>query len=201
MAQPKSNIKSPQYARLRKLRLVTGKTWQQLADDLGLDRSMFFHVKAGTRNLSEKALYRLRLAECAAGIEYSPRELIGLGLSARQTAETLLEQEPEQNEQVTSGDIDRGFVDVDVDFKAGRPKGNSAKLRVTAPANEKVLPLTDRIRFLQIDPNPLLALCLPADKANRNYLNHLTPTSYRKVVEAAMALTFGLRWREELKGK
>jgi hypothetical protein len=44
------------------------KTWQQIADDLNVDRSMLFHVKSDAGNMSEKAMFRLRQAELYAGI-------------------------------------------------------------------------------------------------------------------------------------
>src|ERR1051326_4622722 len=101
MNQEQSHKKSPSYSRLERLRLVTGKTWQQIADDLKVDRSMLFHVKSGARNLSDKALFRLREAELAAGINYSARQLIEMGLTPEQTVDALLEHEPSEQAEVT----------------------------------------------------------------------------------------------------
>jgi hypothetical protein len=39
-----------------------------MAELLDIDRSMFFHVKSGRRNLSKKALFRLEEVERIAGI-------------------------------------------------------------------------------------------------------------------------------------
>ena len=69
--QDKSHIKSPIYDRVENLRVQTNRSWDQVAELLEIDRSMFFHVKKGRRNLSKKAIYRLEEAERAAGIPSS----------------------------------------------------------------------------------------------------------------------------------
>lgn len=59
---------SPVYERVERLRIITNRSWDQMADVLDIDRSMFFHVKSGRRNLSKKAIFRLEQAERDAGI-------------------------------------------------------------------------------------------------------------------------------------
>jgi len=190
---------SPIYARLKHFQMVTGKSWQEIADELEIDRSMISRVKTGTRNLSDKALFRLRQAELAAGIHYSARDLIEAGLSAQQTADALLMREPTDEPEFTSNDIDRGFVELEVKYKRGDPpKGYPERVRVTAPPNERALVLAGQVRSLQRNPGLLLSLCLPEGQATKEFLDRLTPSSYRALVESAMALTFGLGWREEL---
>ncbi len=199
--QDKSHNKSSQYARLERLRLVTGKTWQQIADALKVDRSMLFHVKSGARNLSDKALFRLREAELAAGINYSTRELIDFGLTSQQTAAAVLEREPAGQDMVTKGDISRGLVKVPLKYKLGEvPKDHPSTLDVTSPPNEQVMSIAHDVRSLLRQPGPLLALCLPQQQANREFLDQLTPSCYKNVVEAAMALTFGINWKDEIRG-
>ncbi len=62
------------WERLEKYRVKTGKTWPEVADDIGLGKSMLMMVKTGKRSLSSKALYRLEQAEIDAGIRAPPAE-------------------------------------------------------------------------------------------------------------------------------
>ena len=57
------------FGRLERLRVVKQLSWDGLAVLLGVNRSFFFHIKAGRTRFSAKALYRLEQAERAAGIE------------------------------------------------------------------------------------------------------------------------------------
>jgi transcriptional regulator with XRE-family HTH domain len=70
--QDKSLIKCSIPERLQNLRLKKQLTWERLAVSLDLTVSMLFQVKAGNRNLSDKALYRLEQAEIAAGLRPPP---------------------------------------------------------------------------------------------------------------------------------
>lgn len=60
------------WDRLENYRVKTGKTWPEVADDIGLGKSMLMMVKTGRRSLSSKALYRLEQAEIKAGIRKAP---------------------------------------------------------------------------------------------------------------------------------
>lgn len=77
---------SPVFERLDRLRVVSGRSWDQLAELLNVDRSMFFHVKAGRRNLSSKALFRLAEAERASGIQAEPERRLDRIAEARSVA-------------------------------------------------------------------------------------------------------------------
>jgi hypothetical protein len=161
---------------------------------------MLFHVKAGARNLGDKALFRLREAEIAAGIDYHARELVEFGLSREQIVDALIEHEPATSRGVTKDDIDRGFVEIPLQYKRGEvPMDHPGTIRVSSPPNERALHFAGLVRSLHLRPGPLLALCLPEVQASREFLDRLTPSSYKALVEAALALTFGLNWREELK--
>lgn len=54
--------------RLNRLRVTLRMQWGQLADHIGLSRSMLDFVRKGQRNLSFEALHRLESAEREAGI-------------------------------------------------------------------------------------------------------------------------------------
>lgn len=57
------------WARIDTYRNKTGKTLDEVAEDLEVSKSMLMMVKSGRRNLSGKALYRLDQAEKEAGID------------------------------------------------------------------------------------------------------------------------------------
>ena len=59
------------WDRLENYRVKTGKTWPQVAEDIGLGKSMLMMVKTGKRSLSSKAIYLLEQAEIASGIKAS----------------------------------------------------------------------------------------------------------------------------------
>jgi hypothetical protein len=65
--------------RLERFRVHTQATWEQVAKRIGLGIAMIYHVKRGARQLSTKALYRLKMAEQEAGLSphpfFSPRQL------------------------------------------------------------------------------------------------------------------------------
>ena len=76
------------WHRIDAYRNKTGKTLDEVAEDLEVSKSMLMMVKSGRRNLSGKALYRLDQAEKEAGIVESTRE-IDPSLSTRGQGKTL----------------------------------------------------------------------------------------------------------------
>lgn len=67
MQEKKSTIFTP-FERLENLRVKRDWTWDQLANCLNVNRSLFFHLKAGKTNLSKRVMFRLAQAETEAGI-------------------------------------------------------------------------------------------------------------------------------------
>ena len=57
------------WERIENYRNKTGKTWPEVAQDLGIGKSMLMMVKTGKRSLSSKVIYRLTEAEKTAGIQ------------------------------------------------------------------------------------------------------------------------------------
>lgn len=49
--------------RLEKLRVVKQMTWVEIGELLGLSDSMLYQVRRGTKQLSDKAVHRLEMAE------------------------------------------------------------------------------------------------------------------------------------------
>ncbi len=56
------------WQRIDNFRNKTGKNLDQVAEAIGVGKSMLMMVKSGQRHLSTRALYRLEQAERAAGI-------------------------------------------------------------------------------------------------------------------------------------
>jgi transcriptional regulator with XRE-family HTH domain len=57
------------FNRIDQYHIHTGKTWAEVASDLGVGVSALMMVKSGKRGVSDKVIYRLAQAEIAAGIE------------------------------------------------------------------------------------------------------------------------------------
>lgn len=64
-----SNYKNSQlFARIEQLRVHLDLTWDDLAERLDVNRSLFFHLKAGRTGASQRFLSRLRRLEQDAGL-------------------------------------------------------------------------------------------------------------------------------------
>ena len=66
--QEKSGEKCSLVQRLDRLRVTLQLNWAEIAAKVGLSESMLYQVKAGKKNLSDKAVYRLEQAEREAGL-------------------------------------------------------------------------------------------------------------------------------------
>ena len=186
------------FQRLEQLRVVTGKTWDQIATDLGVHRSMLFHVKAGTRKLSSKVMYRLAQAELAAGITNNPGAILQKGAPDKGQIAGLPDEKLTPNLRVTAADFDRGYKDVRLEYRRGAaPTGCPARLRLKVPGNLAVWSITG-IKGVLDDPTRLLFACLQEEHAEADFLDLLTPRCFRQLVEVAANLVFGLNWKSQL---
>src|SRR3954468_15237871 len=184
MKQGKNKIKSSNtFESLDRVRVATGQTWEQSAQQLNLDRSMLFHVKAERRNLSSKALFRLEQMEQVAGVG-SPT---GVGVfsqdkSTRKSSSKLLERiitHPELSTlKVTAEDVDRGFICISVQYRRGEPPpGYSDTVKINALTGGKGAQVF--VDFLiEEDVEDFLTKCLPEKQANREFLRQVAPTTF-----------------------
>ncbi len=185
------------FQRLEHLRVVTGKTWDQLAADLGVHRSLLFHVKSGTRNLSSKVMYRLAQAEVAAGITKSPGTLLAKALSGKARTVGPVHQNLAHTLHVTTADFDKGYKDVRLEYRRGAaPAGCPTRLRLKVPGNLEIWKITGAKEVLE-DPTPLLFACLQDEYAKADFLDLLTPGCFRQLVQVAANLVFGLNWKSQ----
>ena len=179
------------FARLERLRVISGKTWNQIAEDLEVDRSLLFHVKAGTRKLSPKVIFRLEQAEILAGISTSAQTLIEHGLSGEHIAAKLLGETARITGKVTVADLDLGYKEVSLEYRRGAaPIGCPLKIRIASPDNATIWKIIGPDGVIE-DPTSLLLSCLPEAQSNKEFLNLLTPSCYRCLLEIAMGLAFG----------
>ncbi len=193
----KLNVRT--FQRLEHLRVVTGKTWGQLAAELHVDPSLFFHLKAGNRKLSAKVLYRLAQAELAAGITKPSETLLQKAASGKRETAVLSDKNFPLDIQVTAADFDKGYKDIRLEYRRGAaPPACPMRLRLKVPANLAIWDLMG-IQGVLDDPTRLLFACLQQEYAKAHFLDLLTPRCFRQLVEVAASLAFGLNWKNQLK--
>jgi transcriptional regulator with XRE-family HTH domain len=56
------------FARIQRLRLQNGWSWDQVSKELGVSKVMLHYVKTGQRSLSDKIIFRLEKVEVFAGL-------------------------------------------------------------------------------------------------------------------------------------
>jgi hypothetical protein len=189
--------KSSVVVRLERLREVTGKTWDQIAEDLGVGSAMLFHVLSGIRQFSPRVLKRLTECEVEAGIKSRAMVLVEAGLNAQDVVAILLGDET-ANSMVSSKDVDAGCMKVEIEFRGTPPPNCTSPVIVKAPGNATVWRIMGAGGASE-DPYRFLAACLPAPYGKPEVLDKLKPQSYQRLWETALDLTFGLGWRKRVR--
>jgi hypothetical protein len=91
-------------------------------------------------------------------------------------------------------------VDVPVEFRSGSaPKDFKGTVPVRAPDASLAAKLLAGL-LLDEDPEAYLQHCLPPQFASREFLNKLDPVSFLRLLDAALEMTLGAKWREKLPG-
>ena len=174
--------------RIERLRFSNRWSWEDVARALGLSRVMLFHLRKGTHKASKKTLQRLTELDRKSGVEPD----------ARQWIQAISERVQEQRIRITENDIAKGFLEAEVEYVLPKkPAEFKAKVKLTRPAIRNVADLIADL-MLHEDFDAVLYKTLPANLANEKFLNALSPFSYRELIEAAMALVFGLEWQKRL---
>lgn len=184
------------HARLEKLKLDRGWTGEQAAKALGLSRTMIHFIRSGKHGVTAKTWHRLEQAERSAQVtnENLPGSEPLQGL-----ASVLSTAAGQSRVQVSAADIDRGYIDIPLEYRRGEPpKGAPTKLRVKAPTSLEASRALAAIRLDQ-GVGILLAACLPEEFAMESFLNKLTPFCYEEITSAALAMTFGVHWQRLIK--
>jgi len=170
-------------------------TWDQIAEGLGINRSMIFHVLAGRRKFSPKILHKLEKSEKEAGIGAESSILTEQGERYKQLLAKFLFGEELDSAPATLKEIDRGTKTVTLEFRGTPPKNIGTEVTVTAASNATMLKIMGTSSPSE-EPNKFLQACLPQQLAKDSILDKLTPQCYRLLWETALDLTFGVSWRK-----
>lgn len=150
---------------------------------------MLHFLKTGKHGVSAKNWHRLEEAEKTAGTN------LVRDANQEQVAKAIAAAEEHSKVRITVKDIDRGFVDVPINYRRGEPPAHSPiKLRVSTPPTKVAAQALAAIK-LDEDFTALLAACLPPEFATPQFLDKLTPFSYNAILDAALAMAFGLDWK------
>ena len=179
--------------RLEKLKLVKGWTWEQVAENVGISRTMIHFIKSGKHGVTAKSWHRLEEAERSArSTQPLSDEPDHGGLT-----EAIASAEATANVEITSKDIDRGYIDVPLIYRRGvPPEGFPSKIRVSAPSAEAAAKALTAIKQGD-DSTLLLALCLPPKFSTRGFFDKLSPFCYNAIVRTALAMTLGVDWQKK----
>ena len=184
-SQEKSN---PIFERLRRYQVSEGLTWREVGEKLGISVSTVMAVKAQTRSLGPKALYRLEEAERKAAARRSAAEKVVEGLlSGEGSARGLVQMATRRNAQGISVD----YVD------ARRARALPEAIKLTRPSEEGCR----RLRKLfadTLDSGIVLLACLPRDHRAEAFVELLTPATVSRLQSASLELVFGAEWRSRL---
>jgi hypothetical protein len=173
--------------RVEKLKLIKDWTWDEVAKKLHLTRGMLHFIKQGRYGVSKRNQYRLEQLEKDEGLTPGAKELI----------EAVVSNVENSKVKITSADFDKGYVDVPVKYARGEPpKGYPKAIRLLRP-NVKVSAKLIVDLLTDEDYGSVLLSCIqPRQFATQEFLNLLTPFSFRALTETARSLVFGIHWRQ-----
>ena len=99
---------------------------------------------------------------------------------------------------MTIPDIDAGSKKIELEYRRGStPSGFPTHVKVTAAKNSTIWQVLGENSTLK-NPADFLAACLPDLKNRPDVLDRLTPPCYALILDTALDLTFGLKWRSKL---
>jgi len=189
MQDKSSSSSNSVFERLRNYQISEGLTWKQVAENLRISVSTIMAVKAQTRSLGPKALYRLDEAE---------REALARKSAAERVVEGLLSDEGSARKLVelaTRKSAGRGIPVEYIDGRRGKALFHAIKL--VRPSEEGCR----RIRRLYadtLDAQIVLLACLPPANRTESFVALLTPATKSRLQAASLELVFGKEWRSQL---
>ena len=178
------------FSRVEKLKLAKDWTWEETAQKLQLTRMTLHLIKTEKSGVSKRNLYRLEQLEIQEGLRPpGARELIEAVVSGFEDAKVVL----------TASDFDRGYIKIPIEYARGEPpKGLPATIRLVRPGVKSAAKLIVELLVDEDYEKVALSCIQPPKLATQEFLNLLTPFSYKALTEAAMALVFGAHWRQKL---
>jgi hypothetical protein len=177
------------FLRVEKLKLTKDWSWEETAKRLQTTRMRLHLIRNGRSGVSKRNLHRLEQLEIQEGLKPP---------GARQLIESLVSSFEEAKVEITASDIDRGYVEVPVEYARGEPpKGFENTIRLARPDFKSAGKLIAELMVSEDYEAVVLSCIQPLKFATPEFLNLLTPFSYRALTEASMALVFGVNWREK----
>lgn len=193
--QDKSKQNSTFLERLESLKASTGQTWEEIGQSLGLSRSSIHLLKIGHHPPTKAVLQRLTEAEVKAGLRKSTKD------SNRLLVDYLLSRPPDEQVQVSAGDVDAGSRLVEVRYKRGvQPEGYEDRVLVHAPQDTAHAARLWVELLLDEDLERIVLECLDPRYSSREFLKLIDPRSFMDLAEASLALTLGVDWRKRFPG-
>lgn len=189
--QEQTEQNSTFFSRVEALKLAKGWSWEELSKHLGISRTMIHFIKSGKHKVTVKSWHRLEEAEKAAGTHLTPRDA-----NRGNFAKAISAAEEQSKAKITIKDIDRGYVEVPLNYRRGTPPAQCpTRIRVSTPPAKSA---AQALAAIKIDENfnALLSNCVPPQYATPEFLDKLTPFSYNAILDAALAMTFGLDWKK-----
>jgi hypothetical protein len=178
------------FSRVEKLKLTKDWSWAETAKRLQTTRMRLHLIRNGRSGVSKRNLHRLEQLEIQEGLRPP---------GARQLIESLVSNFEQAKVEITASDIDRGYIEVSVEYARGEPpKGYDKIIRLTRPDFKSAGKLIAELMVSEDYEVVALSCIQPKKLATPEFLNMLTPFSYRALTEVAMALVFGVSWREKL---
>jgi len=177
------------FNRLRRYQVMEGLTWREVGERLGISVSTIMAVKARTRSLGPKALYRLEEAE---------REAAERRSAAEKVAESLIEGESSARHLIERATRRRAGQGTPLDYiDARRSRGLPQTTKLVRPTDDGCR----RLRKLYadtLDTRIVLLACLPPNQRTEAFLGLLTPATVSRLQSASLELVFGKEWRSKL---
>lgn len=178
--------------RIEQLRLKTGMNWSEIAGAIDVSRTQLHLIRKGEYEPSQKVLLRLEQEEVSAGLRKP--------LGEKRAILRLLETIPISRQAIGEKEHDAGMVEVPVEFRRGSvPKDFVGKVTVKAPDASVAAKLLAGL-LLDEDSEAYLQHCLPPQYASKEFLNRLEPASFLRLLDAALEMTLGAKWRARLPG-
>lgn len=186
------NDKTELADRIKHLRAVSGLTYEEIAEELGISRTTLHFIRNGTQAPAERVLRLLEAMEQCRGRLQKPLERTGTNILslvlAPQTAPSAI--------TVTSEQLTTGHIDVPVNYITDAGGAPAHTITLHRPST------MDGIRtFMSAVVNQtfedIIFLCMDGTQRGQEALNALTPTSIINLLEVGLQLIFGRDWRTQ----
>jgi transcriptional regulator with XRE-family HTH domain len=177
------------FSRVEKLKLAKNWSWEETAGRLQTTRMRLHLIRRGKSGVSKRNLYRLEQLEIHEGLRPP---------GAKELIENLVSSFEAAKVDITASDIDRGYIELPIEYARGEPpKGYEKRIRLVRPDFKSAGKLIAEL-IVNEDYEVVVLSCIQPKKiANLEFLNMLTPFSYQALTETAMALVFGVGWRQK----